>query len=477
MENTVRRYTTEAAPTLGEFHRSGAIYRCIVGPAGSGKSSAASQEIGYYLPQFFYKQYKIKETKWGVVRNTYPRLMDSVVPTLKYWFPWAKQNKQEKTFNFSYQNGVKVEIQYRSCDDPRDMEKFNGWEVTGVWVDESIQVSEDIKEIIKSRIGRYPSMRGGVPAKFYIETTNPPTTRHPLYSQFNWNIPPPGPTPQGEPLVGHMGFWQKPGENERNLNKGYYADMRDAFRDSPDMIARYIEGRPGIIVIGKPVYNNFKSGYHVSRTRLVWSKGTLYRGWDSSGNIPACVVCQLPSAQKIQVIKEFVSDREAIVDFTKRVQRECEIRYPGATYVDYADPAGAATYSTRSGGFTSNHQLMKEVGVEVIPSEQNPAARQGAVDDALRSIDGLLVDGVECRTLVDGFEGGYCHEKSNIVGEFKESPLKNIYSHVHDALQYVVVRMSRSVREERIDERIQEIMRKYKNHGGLESVQTGWMGN
>ena len=67
----------------------------------------------------------------------------------------------------------------------------------------------------------------------------------------------------------------------------------------------YVEGKPGVIIQGKLVYHNFKRDVHVAEKPLVWAGGPLYRGWDNSGNVPACVVVQVPRAGHIQILKEF----------------------------------------------------------------------------------------------------------------------------------------------------------------------------
>jgi hypothetical protein len=84
---------------------------------------------------------------------------------------------------------------------------------------------------------------------------------------------------------------------------------------------------------------------------------------------------------------------------------------------------------------------MRDEGVDVQPSEQNPDARYGAVDDQLAIIDGMLID-PSCTRLINGFLGGY-HRKEigQGTGIYAQEPVKNRFSHPHDALQYVMVRL------------------------------------
>ena len=421
-------------PTMRKFHNSGAQIRCIVGPVGSGKSTAGVWETCVYLPDFLAERYGIKHTKWLVGRNTYRMLRDTTQRTLTDWFPSGTLHKQENVYVIK-RAGLTVEILFRSCDSAKDMDQFKSLELTGYLIDESIEVPEDVKKMIKGRIGRFPQKS---PVRFGIEITNPPDVEHPLYSQFAWETPPPGPVTALKPLDDHVGFWQPPRENVANLRPGYYDSLCSDYRDSPDWIAMYVDGKPGMMVIGRAVYKRFMRDRHVSPVPLVWTGGTLYRGWDNTGLCPACVLGQVPTPRSLQVLREFWSDRDGIVDFSKSVVEECNVRFPGAKFVDYGDPAGAAKFSRVSGGLTSNAELMLEAaGIEVIPAEQSFVARQQAVEQALERYDGLLLD-PSCTRLINGFIGGYHHAEVGRTGIYQEEPVKNRYSHPHDGLQYLV---------------------------------------
>ena len=427
-------------PTLRAFHECPAQNRAIVGPVGSGKTSAATLECGLYLPQFLYDQYKIKRSRWAIIRNSYPELRDTTMKTVKEWFPDVVHKIQTSEMHFTLPGGLRVEFLFRSCDRPEDVKKFKSLELTGAWIDESIEVKSEVLLMLKNRVGRFPPK---CPVKWCIETTNPPDIEHPLYSNYVWTTPPPGPVPEGEPLENHVGFWQPPGENDSNLRPMYYADLRHDYRNNPDWIDMYIDGKPGLMATGRLVFNNFKRSNHVSHGTLKWNNGPLYRGWDNSGNCPAAVVVQCPTAGSIQVLREYCTDKMGIVDFTRWVVADCELRWPGASYTDYADPAGENQYSTKSGDFTSNAELqLQECRVQTIASEQNWTARKEAVETSLRLIDGLLID-PSCHRLVNGFIAGYTYPEIGGTGIFRDKPLKNRFSHPHDALQYVLVKLTR----------------------------------
>ncbi len=405
---------------------------------GSGKTSAAALEHLYYIPQFMAKEYRLPLTRGVILRNTYRELEDTTKRTVLDWFPDGEFIGRNDSLKIRYDGGLECEALFRACDRPEDVKKFKSLEVTWYWADESIEIKEEIKRMLKGRIGRFPKQ---CPVRFGSETTNPPDIEHPTYSMFAWDSPPPGPIPKGIPLKNHVGFWQPPYENVANLRPGYYQDLSSDYADNPDWVATYILARPGIIIQGRLVYNNFKRDHHEAKQPLIWTKGPLYRGWDNSGNCPASVVLQVIGPLQLQVLAEFHTDRMGIVDFGNYVQAECNLRWPGAVWQDWGDPAGENEFSKKEGGFTSNAKLMREeCKIDVMPSEQNWTARREAVDRILSRYDGLLID-PGCTRLLNGFIGGYCYPEIGATGIYRNEPAKNKFSHVHDALQYLLVKI------------------------------------
>jgi len=429
----------EPIPTIRKFHESAAQIRCIVGAVGSGKTSGATWEIFYYLPIFLFKKYGMKKTRWVVVRNVYRELYDTTMRTIFEWFPFGHYWSQDGVYVVKYPDtGIEIEALFRSCDRAKDIKKFKSLEITGYWIDESIEVDMDIKKMVKNRIGRYPRMS---PVRFGIETTNPPDTDDPTYSMFKWVTPIPGPQPEGEPLANHEGFWQPPYENSKNLRPGYYDELREDYRDDPDWIERYIEGKPGIIMQGKPVIRNFKYDLHVAKGPIEWMGNPLFIGMDDSGNLPAAVVVEVLAQRQAHILMEYWTEKYGIVDFGKMFVTRFRERFPDAVIANiWGDPAGEQKYSKRGGGFTSNAQLLREeCGLDVRPSEQNPVARVQSIDQMLARVNGVLID-PSCKRLISGLAGGYCYPDYG-MGRIGDKPIKNKYSHVVEALEYVMVKL------------------------------------
>jgi len=81
-------------------------------------------------------------------------------------------------------------------------------------------------------------------------------------------------------------------------------------------------------------------------------------------------------------------------------------------------------------------------GVNVMPSEQSLTARTNGVEDLLNKRDGLLID-PKCIRLINGFMGGYCYQEVGTTGVYSPTPWKNRFSHIHDSLQYLLVKITK----------------------------------
>ena len=83
---------------------------------------------------------------------------------------------------------------------------------------------------------------------------------------------------------------------------------------------------------------------------------------------------------------------------------------------------------------------MQMCSIVLVPSVQALDVRINCVDQILKMRDGLLID-PSCVNLINGFQGGYVYAERPTMGinAFHDEPKKNPFSHIHDALQYLVV--------------------------------------
>lgn len=197
--------------------------------------------------------------------------------------------------------------------------------------------------------------------------------------------------------------------------------------------------------IGQPVYPNFRNDIHLPMNKPQAHYGLpLLFGWDF-GHTPAAIVCQL-QGNSLKILKEWVTKNEAIRTFAPKVMKEVQQLWP-----EWGDPNKDHIHFIDPAGFKRNENDMRSCALEMEEhagiTNLNPGPitwedRRSAVETFLLYVDkdgaGMEINEGECNTLVTGFKGGYRYADSvNELQPDKVRPLKNYYSHVHDAFQYV----------------------------------------
>lgn len=434
------------APTIRRFFESNTFTRGLMGPLGSGKSSACVIEIMRRAKMQRPGKDGIRRTRWAVVRNTYRELTDTTLKTFQAWVPpdadgihrWYRE--KDATY-FIQQDDIRVEVLFRALDRPDDIKKLLSLELTGAWVNEAREVPLAIIEALQGRVGRYPAQRDGGPTWFgLIMDTNPPDEDHWWYRTFEEQQPstwalfkqPPGRHPNAENVV--------------NLPPGYYATL--AVGKKPEWIKVYIDGQYGFIAEGKAVFPEFNDAIHVAAERIRPLPDIQINVGVDFGLTPAAVFTQPTPSGRFMVLDELVTEGQAgITRFGERISE-----FVGAAYPQHAngglrmwgDPAGAAKAQTDE---RTCFEILRAQGFDADPApvpDNNFTIRREAVANALnRLVDGLpgFQMSPQCRQLRKGFNGGYAYRRIQVPGEerFTEVPDKNSLSHPHDALQYAAV--------------------------------------
>jgi hypothetical protein len=206
---------------------------------------------------------------------------------------------------------------------------------------------------------------------------------------------------------------------------------------------------------GTPVYGsefNVERNVFKERVEPDIEFPMLVRGADFAGNHSVCVV-QLVKGQ-LRVIDEYPN----LGYNTKRIYREivedCSMRYgAGFHYVEVIDPSamwdGQNSQGMSCGAVLQNDPneedpIMRGLGLDVQPGIQDPDARKNAVmaylTTSVRGEPALMVN-PECKMLIQGFKGGYHYPEKETQNQKRNRPVKNEYSHIHDALQYACTRI------------------------------------
>lgn len=399
------------------FHASSARMKLLVGPFGSGKSVAAIFEL-------LRNATLSHNSRFVIVRDSYRNLMDTCIRTFFSCIPEAAGTwqKSELIFTMPSYTGGQIEFMFRSAETEDDVAKFHGLEITGFWLDEAKDLSPDVKMILSGRM-RYP-----LDHPYYVGlfTTNPCDTEHWLYQQFVAN-----------PLDGHA-YWRQTANENKHLPKNYYEDMAAAFRDRPEMYRRYVLGEWGAVFSGKAVYGEeFHFDTHVGKGPIVpVMEQTIVRSWDF-GLTPACVFSQVhPNGQWI-VLREVWSDNSSIDEFSDAVLAVSSRFFTGFKFEDVGDPAGKARAPTDE---STCYDVLASKGIfcteaptnDLIPRLESVKRR------LIRTRKGhpLMIIDPRCKRLIDGFSGGYRFKERGATQTYADTPEKNQYSHIHDALQY-----------------------------------------
>jgi hypothetical protein len=165
-------------PTLEDFSNSDAFMRGLMGPFGSGKSSACVTEIVARAQAQEPGPDGVRRSRWGVVRNTFGELTQTTLKTIFQWLPQAyfgRYIERTKTYTVTAFPGCEFEIVLMALDRPDDVKRLLSLELTGAWVNEAREVPWGVIEVLQGRVGRYPSKKDGGATWWGVWLdTNPP---------------------------------------------------------------------------------------------------------------------------------------------------------------------------------------------------------------------------------------------------------------------------------------------------------------
>jgi hypothetical protein len=453
--------------TLKKFMKSDDFFRGLRGPVGSGKSVACCIEI--FRRSLLQKKNAEgkRKSRWAVIRNTNPQLRTTTIKTWLDWFPEDTWGNFAWSVPYTHRilvGELDVEVIFLALDRPEDVKKLLSLELTGVWVNEAREIPKSIIDACTMRVGRFPSMRDGG-ASWYgvIADTNAPEEDH-WWPIMAADVPVPDHISRDEALMlikpDNWSFYTQPpallenkgkdgfitgyednikSENKKNLTEKYYNNIIRG--KTKGWIDVYVLNKLGSIEEGKPVYHSFKEELHITKNKIDLIPGQpIWIGVDF-GLTPAAVFGQRTTTGKWNIINELVCFEMGVIRFSELLRGEIAKLYKGYEVMIYGDPAGDFRSQTDE---RTPFQIMRNCGLKAIPAPSNDVAlRIEAVDSTLsRLVDGSpgFTMSTDCINLKKGFNGGYHYRRLQVSGDrYDEKPLKNRYSHVHDALQYLMM--------------------------------------
>lgn len=451
---------------LKSFMKSDVFFRGLRGPVGSGKSVGCCVEIFRRALQQEKAEDGKRHSRWAVIRNTNPQLKTTTIKTWLDWFPEEQWGKFTWSVPFTHhiqKNDIDLEVIFLALDRPEDVKKLLSLELTGIWVNEAREIPKSIIDACTMRVGRFPSMKdGGATWTGVICDTNAPEEDH-WWPIMSGEVPVPDHIAKEEAKMlikpDNWEFFTQPAgmierktedgdiseyvpnenaENKNNMRKDYYPNIVQGKTKS--WIDVYVMNRLGSIKDGKPVYPMFAPDIHVAREEIPVANGVpVYIGIDF-GLTPAAVFGQKVRGRWM-LLQEIVAFDMGIVRFAEVLRQDIATRYGGCEIIIFGDPAGDFRAQTDE---TTPFQILRGAGLSARPAPSNDVAlRLESVSAPLNRMiegqSGLLID-QRCRTIIKGFEGGYQYKRMQVSGErYADKPDKNHFSHIHDALQYLML--------------------------------------
>jgi hypothetical protein len=399
----------------------------------------------------------VRESKWLIVRNTYPMLESTTVETFVKWVPPSickitYDYPIEGRINCPHPSGDGTKIDARfifmALDRPEDANKLLSSEYTGAWLNEASEINRAIFERIFTRL-RFPqTVKDANGKRLYgptwkgvIADTNPPRTSHWLYDEFENKKPNPKVSKLFKyPPAVYYDYETKTwtpnieAENLGHLPDDYYTEQLK--RLSEDEIRVFLGNEYGMVRHGLPVFPQYQESLHVAKEPLIPNRGIpLILGFDWGLN-PAMVAAQLSPMGRLHILDEFSPENEDLESFMDDyVVPLLRNKYNGFKIEAVGDPAGRG----RSGlDKRTPLDVVRSRGIMVRPIGNNAfQTRKEAVDYFLNRTSGVILD-PRLRMLREALAGGYCYAKLSNSAQHREKPDKlNPYSHIADALQYL----------------------------------------
>lgn len=413
-----------------------AFFRGLMGPFGSGKSTACIMDILRRAATQRPGADGKRRTRWAIVRNTYPELRTTTIKSWHQWVPpslgrWIDAGPPTHHIQAG---DIDLEVLFVALDRPDDIAKLLSMELTGAWVNEAREVPKAVLDGLTGRVGRFPSvLMGGCSWSGIIADTNPPDSDHWWYRLAEEE------RPEGWAFYRQPGGRDERAENVGNLPARYY-ERQVAGKDE-DWVRVYVDGQYGFVRDGKPVYPEFKDSLHVREFDLMpgWP---VYVGIDF-GLTPAAVFGQRSPMGQWRWVDELVTEDMGAMRFAELLRARMHERFPGMEFgAITGDPAGEGRAQTDE---TTPFQILQAAGIAARPAPTNDflKRRESVAMCLSRLIDGEpgLIVHPRCRFLRKAMAGGYHYRRVQVSGEerYRDQPDKGAYSHVAEAGQYMLV--------------------------------------
>ena len=457
----VREYRAPG-PVALSFLRDRSRVRFIMGPQGSGKTTAALFDAVTCAAQMPACRDGHKHFAGVVIRDTYTNLWATTIRSWHKFFPptvggWSGGVNRPATHALRFDDPVRsmqlgracyinVTMHFKALQDQSVEDALRGAEYTWAYMNEADRQDEDVLTFLIGRIGRYPGQdMFAERTNFFrgiIGDVNPPDTDNWIYERFVEKLP-----------ELHR-FFRQPGgrspgaENMAGLPEGYYAEQVAANASKPWWIRRMVDAEFGYSREGLPVYELYDDMKHCGDRELEVAKDLPLRlSFDQGITGPAMLVSQYLPIGQLRVLREFCPGRMGASQFGAQARQFLNTEFPGRRVEETAavDPAGMTGAVAEDAHLSWGETVMQAGKFVLIPAETNEldiridGVSQMLATDVSAGVPAFIMDR-RCLMLRKGFNSHYRFKKRN-NGEYEEKPEKNAWSNPHDALQYEVLKI------------------------------------
>jgi phage terminase large subunit len=446
----------EAARTITHFQRSDARVRCLMGPVGSGKSSACVLELLLRSQKQEKGPDGIRRTRWAVIRNTYGQLRDTTRKTFEHWVPHQVRTWKEQEFVCRLRfEDVESEVLFRALDRPEDVAKLLSLELTGAFVNEAREIPKHVLDVLQTRIGRYPSrLQGGPTWSGIWMDTNPWHGTHWGAKLFN---------SEDTQVKEHFKLWHQPGgrsefaENLENLPARYYDDL--CIGKDSEWIKVYVDGKEATSDVGS-VYGELLDTVQARGGTLAFEHPTdgIFTSWDLGFTDSTAVWFWRVKDDGVDFVGFYKASGKPISHFFDLLETTAQDM--GFMYVKHWLPHDAASRTLASQQSILDH-FLERYGTDKV-----------AIGPRLSLLDGIqagrwLLERPGTRfhpRCAQGLEDlrEYRYEWDEDARCFSRKPLHNWASHTADAFRYtgVVVRVARLLIQKPVVPKLEPIVSK-----------------
>lgn len=438
----------------------------ICGPYGSGKTTGAFVKgvlCSMAVPQS--PEDDVRYARGAIVRDTYRNLEASTIPSWQERFPktvgkWkggtgGEPGSHVLDFLLEDETTLHLEVLFVAIGDHNVKQFCDGLQLTWCFVNGADETPDSLFDYMWPRLGRWPA-----PQHRPLDWKRYAPFWRKLFGDMN------APEPENWTIhdfvdrskKGYKVFWQPGGmednaENKENLVDGYYEDLCEKHSSDPGWVNRFVHNKPGYTRGGTPVYEDYSEALHVSATKLKFDRRRpLLLGTD--GGRDACSIAgQRCYNGRLNILAELIPPRRmGAKQFGRWLRDEIAHRFPDVQQIyAYLDPA-AFDPNSEDDDYVWADLFMREFGGDAWSGICRPAsntneftARRDAVIELLRELDAgvpqLLLDPADCPMIRKGFASGYHYEDQSkgVDKRMSAMPVKNQYSHPHDALQYLAL--------------------------------------